>query len=84
MAITCTYKTSEGFEIKNCYVKVESYTGDKTRTVIEVQFRTFQHGNVIYGRQFVFTPDLESTKNILAQAYDYLKSLPEFTEVVDS
>jgi hypothetical protein len=35
------------------------------------------------GFNFEFTPDLESADNFIAQAYDYAKTLPEFSGTVD-
>ena len=32
---------------------------------------------------FQFTPDLESADNFIKQAYEYLKTLPEFSGAID-
>lgn len=35
------------------------------------------------GFGFEFTPDLESSDNFIKQAYEYLKTLPEFSDATD-
>lgn len=41
------------------------------------------HSEALLRREFSFTPDWESTDNVLAQAYAYLKTTDEFGEAVD-
>lgn len=64
-----------------CYIKVETVTGTKLKLNIGVSI-TSPNGP-IKNEIFSFVPDLTSTKNFIAQAYDYLKTLPEFTGAVD-
>jgi len=63
------------------YVKVESIQGDKVQQVAGVVFKI---GDAeCLRKQYAFQPDLESSKNFIAQAYDHLKSLPEFAGAED-
>jgi len=34
-------------------------------------------------KDFQFVPDMESTDNFIKQAYNYLKTLPEFSAAID-
>jgi len=49
--------------------------------VLILQARKALSGVIILN--FQFTPDLSSSDNILAQCYNYLKSLEEFKNAVD-
>ena len=41
------------------------------------------NSNEYSGFNFEFIPDLNSDSNFIAQAYDYLKTLPDFSDAVD-
>lgn len=41
------------------------------------------NSNEYSGFRFEFVPDLESDINFIAQAYDYVKTLPEFAGATD-
>jgi hypothetical protein len=41
------------------------------------------NSNEYAGFSFEFAPDLESADNFIKQAYDYAKTLPEFSGAVD-
>lgn len=63
----------------NAYVKVENVQCTKSTATALVSF-SGQSGNM--KKCYDFTPDL-SGKNFIAQAYDYLKTLPEFAGAID-
>lgn len=41
------------------------------------------NSNEYSGMNFEFVPDMVSADNFIAQAYDYLKTLPDFANAVD-
>ena len=71
-------KKKESFDF-NCYVKVENISGSKDNLVALVSFTS----DKIKGKKsYEFSPNLEGN-NFIAQAYEYLKSLPEFVGAID-
>jgi hypothetical protein len=61
------------------YIKVQQVNGDKTRVNADVVLT----GDSINGKRFYsFTPDLDGP-NFIKQAYNYLKTLPEFAGAID-
>lgn len=62
------------------YVKVESTRGDKIMQVADVSFAI--DGRVVLKKEFSFEVKLDGG-NFIAQAYDHLKTLPEFEGAVD-
>lgn len=61
------------------YIKVQRVAGDKTLVNVDVLLT----GDSINGKRFYsFAPDLNGP-NFIKQAYDYLKTLPEFAGAID-
>ncbi len=73
-----------GFEgtltAKNAYWKVTKLTGDKEQMIVEVTVFCNEVG--VDKKAEFFTPSLDG-KNFIAQAYDHLKTLPEFAGATD-
>jgi hypothetical protein len=71
----------EGFLIcRGAYWKIDRIVGNKNGIHIEIQCLV---NNVAYKQEdHYFVPTLDG-KNFIAQAYDYLKTLPEFAEAID-
>jgi len=65
----------------SAYVKVASITGNKTQITANVQFV----GDVAeFAKQYQVPVSVESgASNFIAQVYQYLKTLPEFTGAED-
>jgi hypothetical protein len=61
------------------YIKVVFISGNKTQIVANVNFKndTFE-----FNRQYEFAPNMEGG-NFIAQAYNHLKTQPEFSGAVD-
>jgi len=58
------------------YVKVESITGDKNQISVNV---SFVGDNIKFYKQYCVRVSLETgALNFIAQAYEHLKTLPEF------
>lgn len=67
------------FVLSNAYVKVCSVEGTKKDLRISVQITS---GEKTMGKSFNFSPNMDG-RNFIAQAYEYLKTLPEFAGATD-
>ena len=65
---------------KNAYWKVQKVLGDKALVSAEVV--AIVDDKVVDTVSASFVPDMEG-KNFIAQAYDHLKTLPEFSGATD-
>ena len=66
----------------NAYCKVNKQEGTKDIVYFDVTFLTQKDGQKIDAKVYQFTPDL-SGSNFIRQAYDHLKTLPEFAGATD-
>jgi hypothetical protein len=85
MAIQKTYALKVcGKEVafENAYCKVNKQEGTKNSVSFDVNFLTAKDGQIIDSKIYQFTPDL-SGSNFIRQAYDHLKTLPEFAGATD-
>lgn len=86
MALTQTIKLLDNFNYEvsfpNTYIKIESFSGAKNLITLVVAYKkdaeTLPFNNVL----FSFTPDLTGI-NFIAQGYEYLKTLPEFSDAIN-
>lgn len=62
-----------------CYIKVESVRGDKTHVTVRVSLKS---DKFIVFREYGFAPKMDA-QNFIAQAYEHLKTLPEFAGATD-
>jgi hypothetical protein len=69
------------FSIKDAYIVVYTVTGSKDSAKITVHCR----GNdIALTRFYEFKPSVEEgSDNFIKQAYNYLKTLPEYVDAVD-
>lgn len=79
-----TLKSNFGDDVffNNPYVKVNALHGNKNSLRIDVNVHKTEGGVILDQHQFYFSPMLDG-KNFIAQAYDYLKTLPEFAGATD-
>lgn len=63
----------------DAYIKVEAVEATKQSAKATV---TYKDGDKFITKYFSFVPNLEET-NFIKQAYEYLKTLPEFSGAVD-
>jgi hypothetical protein len=87
MALIKTFeKTVSGFSgklfVQNAYCKVNQITGSKDELTITVLIQEAKDGVIADTKHFLFNPNLDG-KNFIAQAYDHLKTLPEFAGAND-
>ena len=79
-----TLKSNFGDDVifNNAYIKVVALSGNKELMRIEVGTHRDVNALVVDRQQYYFAPDLGG-KNFIAQAYEHLKTLPEFTGASD-
>jgi hypothetical protein len=86
MALTKTITIKNNFgedsEFTNAYLRIERIEG--TRHLISVQLGFYKEGGkeFLMNSSFSITPDLDGP-NFIKQAYEHLKTLPEFADAVD-
>ena len=79
------FKTQSGFEItvKDAYIRVDQISGDKNKVSCNVNFYKSSNEKTSFkGDIYKFKPNL-SGENFIAQAYEYLKTMPEFAGATD-
>lgn len=72
----------EVVSIPNCYVKVVSVIGTKSNCTATVISYSSDKSEEICQSVYDFTPNLDGS-NFIKQAYEYLKTLPEFAGAAD-
>jgi hypothetical protein len=86
MALQKTIIVNDGFgqdiTIPNVYIRVDSVSGGKDNLSILVNLYKDKNLAPIQTNRFMFQPAMDG-KNFIAQAYDHLKTLPEFTGTTD-
>lgn len=80
--ITLTSNFGDDVVFNNAYIKIDNLMGDKTQMRIDVAIHKKQGEQVVGRKNYLFTPDLNG-KNFIAQAYDYIKTQPEFAGAAD-
>ena len=82
MAFKKLAKTSFGVELPNAYWRIE--LASVTKTQMQVKLRVYNTPDLpAFGEEDHTAPyDIEG-ENPIKQAYVYLKSLPEFADVID-
>lgn len=63
----------------DAYIKVVEIASTKEKTAAKV---VFSDSKLKIEKQYLFTPDMDGG-NFIKQAYEYLKTLPEFAGAVD-
>lgn len=76
---TLTYK---GLTIPNAYCKVWRIEGDKTEISFGLGVYVSRDGERIYSETHTFDYNLDG-ENPIKQAYEYVKTLPEFAGATD-
>ena len=87
MALTKTLtKTYKGFSgslvLPNAYFKIYEISGSKEKINFSVAISAQKDGEQLETGFYSFTPALEGS-NFIAQAYEHLKTLPEFAGATD-
>jgi hypothetical protein len=86
MALIKTLKIKDNFDIEidfqNAYIKIDKIIASKELLKIQVSTYRTKDGTRINSMAFDCGIDLNG-KNFIAQAYDYIKTVPEFTDAID-
>jgi hypothetical protein len=79
-----TLKNNFGDDVTfvDSYIKIEKLAGGKEQLGINVSFYKKQNEQIVDSKNYLFTPSLEG-KNFISQAYDHLRTLPEFAGATD-
>lgn len=75
-------KTVNGVAINGCYIKVQSVSGNKDSVGATVTFSATSEDQPFHMEYVEFTPNLEGG-NFIKQAYENIKSLPDFAGAID-
>jgi 5-methylthioribose kinase len=68
--------------LKDAYIKVDEIKGGKLGLIITVRSYKNDRSIVLKQNEFSFVPSM-STVNFISQAYDHIKTLPEFAGATD-
>lgn len=66
----------------NCYIKTSSVSGTKEEITALVNYFAENTKAIIKQKAFTFKPNMEGG-NFIKQAYEHLKTLPEFAGAAD-
>lgn len=71
-------------QINNAYIRVESISGGKNKITASVVVgkKTEDSFSIAQSSNYSFVPNIDG-RNFIAQAYDHLKTLPEFSGAID-
>ena len=74
-------QTESSYTVKNCYITVSSVNGGKEGMSINVSLKG---DDIFIEETYTFVPSvMEGSENFIKQAYEYLKTLPEFADATD-
>jgi len=86
MALAKTITLVNNFQefsiFENAYLKVTSFNGSKENVSLALGIFKEKNKVLLHKQEYVFTLDLEGP-NPIKQAYEYLKTLPEFSDAID-
>jgi hypothetical protein len=82
MALTNNINHSNGLSAPRSYIKVLSVEVTKQNGTAVVAFYAEQNKEAFQNKSYAFAYDLDE-KNPIAQAYNHLKTLPEFSGAID-
>ena len=68
--------------LKDAYIKVDEIKGGKLGLIITVRSYKNDRSIVLQRQEFAFVPNIDGS-NFIAQAYEHLKTLPEFAGATD-
>lgn len=66
----------------SAYWRVDELVGNKQLIAFNANAYVSSEGPMLYSSRFEFIPNLNGP-NFIQQAYEYLKTLPEFADAVD-
>jgi hypothetical protein len=79
---TIDVKLAGDIEI-DCYIKVIQVSGDKNNLITKIAAtKSSNTGEFVWQKEYEFVPNMNSS-NFIAQAYEHLKTLPEFAGAIN-
>jgi hypothetical protein len=72
----------KGIEVQGCYVRVAQISCNKQQGNAFIEFKVNQASDPFETKPYQFGVELNGA-NFIAQAYDHLKTLPEFAGSTD-
>lgn len=77
------FKTAYGdIMVNDVYIKVMNVVASKQDGVANLRYSKSKDGNVLKESRVDFPVELDG-KNFIAQAYEHIKTLPEFSQAID-
>jgi hypothetical protein len=71
-----------GINVSDGYIKVSFVAGGKNKLAAQLDYSVGQQFQVVQTKSVDFIPDMDGG-NFIKQAYQFLKTLPEFSDAVD-
>lgn len=86
MALTKTIQATNNFSesstLVDAYIKVARVIGNKELITATTEVLSNNQEHLYYTETYEFKPDMDGS-NFIKQAYNYLKTLPEFADATD-
>lgn len=84
LQLTITARDNFGIDVvlENTYCKVSSIAATKEDATATVAFLSGPDGNLYKQKEYQFAPNMDGG-NFIKQAYEHLKTLPEFAGAAD-
>lgn len=88
MALQKTVTLLDNFDIEvsipDCYIRVTELKGGKALLFFMADYHKSAEAGSIYRKRFSFSPSVSNgSENFIKQAYEHLKTLPEFANAED-
>ena len=87
MAFTSTIVLADNFQeqitFADAYIRVEQVSASRVGSSADVIIYRKKDGQQLVRQSYQFSAELEPGENHLKQAYEFLKTLPEFADAVD-
>jgi hypothetical protein len=81
MALSKTFDFA-GLTVTNGYLRVTEVSGSKNRVAFSVSFAVASDTDAVKYERFDFVPNMDGD-NFIKQAYEYLKTLPDYADATD-
>tara|TARA_R110000803_G_scaffold193857_2_gene256861 strand:+ start:169 stop:432 length:264 start_codon:yes stop_codon:yes gene_type:complete len=80
--VTLTSNFGEEQTFTNAYIKVARVSGTKTSVSAVVEIRKEVDGTLLHSESHVFDPSMNAD-NFIKQAYNHIKTLPDYSDATD-
>lgn len=80
--VTLTDNFGQQRSFANAYIKVSQVSGGKQSMMATVETRTSDKSHALSVENYQFVPDLDG-ENFIKQAYEFIKTLPIYSDAID-